>query len=68
MNISEYNDKGPELNLTGFQSLWMEQLKSKVLFIFRRKYLENFLYFYFGMQLGIDLCEAINVQITLSVM
>ena len=43
MNISEYIDKGQELNLTGFQSLCMEQLKSKV-------------------------GEAINVQITLSVM
>ena len=30
-------------------------------------YLEDLLYFYFGMQLGIDLWEAINVQIALSV-
>ena len=29
--------------------------------MFRRKYLEDLLYFYFGIQLGIDLCEAINV-------
>ena len=25
-------------------------------------YLENLLQFYFGIQLGIDLCEAINVH------
>ena len=28
----------------------------------RGNYLEDLLYFYFGMQLGIDLCEAINVH------
>jgi hypothetical protein len=43
----------------------MEQLKSKALLLFRGKYLED-LYFYFGMQLGIDLYAAINVQATLS--
>ena len=52
----------PELNLTRFQSLWIERLKSKVLFMFRGNYLEDLLYFYFSMQLGIDLCEAINIH------
>jgi hypothetical protein len=27
----------------------------------RGNYLEDFLYFFFGMQLGIHLCEAINM-------
>ena len=36
--------------------------------MFRRKYLEDLLYFYFGIQLGINLCEGINVQTNLSVM
>ena len=49
------------LNLTRFQSLWMEQLKFKVLFMFRGNYLEDLLYFYFSMQLGVNLCEVINV-------
>ena len=31
-------------------------------------YLEDLLYFYFSMQLGIDLCETMSVQTTLSVM
>ena len=57
-----------ELNLTRFQSLWTEQLISKALFMFRVKYLEDLLYFDFGIQLGIDLREAINVQITSSVL
>ena len=57
-----------ELNLTRFQSLWTEQLISKALFMFQVKYLEDLLYFDFGIQLGIDLREAINVQITSSVL
>ena len=52
----------PGLNLTRFQSLWMEQLKFKAIFILREIYLEDLLYLYFSMQLGIDLCEVINVQ------
>jgi hypothetical protein len=43
-------------------------IKSKTLFMLRENYLEDLLYLYFGMfyfyfsmQLGIDLCEAINV-------
>ena len=28
----------------------------------RGNYLEDLLYFYFGMQLGIDLCEVISVH------
>ena len=52
----------PGLNLTRFQSLWMEQLKFKALFMLRGIYLKDFFYFYFGMQLGIDLCESINVH------
>ena len=28
----------------------------------RGNYLDDLLYFYFGIQLGIDLCEAINVH------
>ena len=34
----------------------------------RGNYLKDLLYFDFGMQLGIDLCKAINEQTTLSVM
>ena len=68
-DISIESQRRPELYLTRFQSLQTEQLKSKVLIIFRgEEYLEDLLYFYFGMQLGINLCEAINVQITLSMM
>ena len=44
-------------------------VKPKTLFMLRENYLEDLLYlyfgmfyFYFGMQLGIDLCEAINVH------
>jgi hypothetical protein len=37
-------------------------VKSKTLFMLRGNYLKDLLYFYFGMQLGIDLCEAINVH------
>ena len=37
-------------------------VKSKTLFMLRENYLGDLLYFYFGMQLGIDLCEAINVH------
>ena len=36
--------------------------------MFQVKYLEDLLYFDFGIQLGIDLREAINVQITSSVL
>ena len=50
------------INPTRFQSLWTEQFKSKVLFMFQGKYLEDLLYFSFRMQLGIDLCEVTNVQ------
>ena len=39
----------------------MEQLKSETLFMLRGNYLDDLLYLNFGMQLGIDLCEAINV-------
>ena len=56
------------LNLTRFQSLWIEQLKSNAMFMLRGNYLKDLLYFYFSMQLGIHLCEAVNVQTTLSVM
>ena len=56
------------LNLTRFQSLWIERLKSNAMFMLRKIYLKDLLYFYFCMQLGIHLCEAINVQTTLSVM
>ena len=52
----------PRLNLTRFQTLWTKQLKYKTLFMFQENYLEDLLYFYFGIQLGIDLCEAINVH------
>jgi hypothetical protein len=37
-------------------------VKSKTLFMLRGNYLEDLLYFYFGMQLGINLCEGINVH------
>ena len=67
-DFSIESQRRPELYLTRFQSLQTEQLKSKALFMFRGKYLEDFLYFYFSIQLGIDLCEAINLQITMSVM
>jgi hypothetical protein len=43
-------------------------VKTKALFTLGGNYLENLLYFYFGMQLGINLCTAINVQATFSVM
>ena len=58
----------PGINLTRFQSLWMEQLKYKALFMIGGNYLEDLLHFYFGIQLGVDLFETINVQIALSVM
>ena len=67
-HISIESQEWPGLNLTRFHSLWTEQLKYKALFMLRGNYLEDLLYFYFGMQLGIDLCKAINVQITLTVM
>ena len=38
------------------------------MFMLRGNYLKDLLYFDFGMQLGIDLCKAINEQTTLSVM
>ena len=56
------------LNLTRFQSLWIEQLKSNAMFMLQEIHLKDLLYFDFGMQLSIDLCEAINEQTTLSVM
>jgi hypothetical protein len=37
-------------------------VKSKTLFMLRENYLGDLLYFYFGMQLGIDLREGINVH------
>ena len=52
----------PEINLTRFQTLWTEQLIYKTLFRLRKIYLEDLLYFYFSIQLGIDLCEAINTH------
>ena len=61
-NFSIESRQWPGLNLTRFQSLWREQLKSKTLFMLQGNYLEDLLHFYFGMQLGIDLCEAINVH------
>ena len=33
-----------------------------VLFMLRGNYLEDLLYFYFCMQLGVNLCEAINLH------
>ena len=36
--------------------------KYRVLFMLRGNYLEDLLYFYFCMQLGVNLCEAINLH------
>ena len=38
-----------------------EKLETKALFMLRESYLEDLLYFYFCMQLGINLYEVINV-------
>lgn len=40
----------------------VDGIVKSTLFMLRGNYLEDLLYFYFGMQLGIDLCEAINVH------
>ena len=56
MNISAQNPHRPGLNLTRFQSLWKNQRH----YSFFGKYLEHLPYFFFRMQLGIDLREAIN--------